>query len=119
MTRFPATLEAFLEMMSAERGAAANTLAAYRRDLDDYAGFLAGRNESQKAVVERVETPFAIINGGAEPFVNNDFLTTIRYANLWEETIHLLDGIGHAPFWEVPDRFDPYLTRFLADVTGG
>ncbi len=28
-------LDAFLEMMSAERGAAANTLAAYRRDLDD------------------------------------------------------------------------------------
>jgi integrase/recombinase XerD len=36
-------IEAFLEMMSAERNAAPNTLAAYRRDLDDYAGFLAGR----------------------------------------------------------------------------
>lgn len=34
-------VEAFLEMMSAERGAAANTIAAYRRDLDDYLGFLA------------------------------------------------------------------------------
>ena len=34
-------VEAFLEMMSAERGAARNTIAAYRRDLDDYCGFLA------------------------------------------------------------------------------
>jgi integrase/recombinase XerD len=34
-------IERFLEMMSAERGAAANTLAAYRRDLDAYAEFLA------------------------------------------------------------------------------
>ncbi|WP_417583577.1 site-specific tyrosine recombinase XerD [Pelagibacterium sp.] len=34
-------IEAFLEMMSAERGAAKNTIAAYRRDLLDYAGFLA------------------------------------------------------------------------------
>lgn len=33
-------IEAFLEMMSAERGAAVNTIAAYRRDLFDYAGFL-------------------------------------------------------------------------------
>jgi integrase/recombinase XerD len=34
-------VEAFLEMMSAERGASANTLDAYGRDLDDAAGFLA------------------------------------------------------------------------------
>jgi integrase/recombinase XerD len=33
-------IERFLEMMSAERGAAQNTLAAYERDLADYADFL-------------------------------------------------------------------------------
>src|ERR1700761_1531916 len=31
-------IEAFLDMMSAERGAGANTLSAYRRDLIDFAG---------------------------------------------------------------------------------
>ena len=36
-------IEAFLEMMSAERGAAENTLAAYRRDLEDISGFLSQR----------------------------------------------------------------------------
>ena len=30
----------YLDMLAAERGAAANTLAAYRRDLDDYLGYL-------------------------------------------------------------------------------
>ena len=33
----------FLDMLAAERGAAANTLSAYRRDLDDYAAFLAAK----------------------------------------------------------------------------
>ena len=37
---------AFLEMMSAERGAARNTIEAYRRDLADYGGFVAGRGQS-------------------------------------------------------------------------
>jgi len=36
-------VEAFLEMMVAERGASPNTLDSYRRDLDDFAGFLKGR----------------------------------------------------------------------------
>ena len=41
MTRY---IEPFLEMLAAERGAAANTIEAYRRDLADYAGFLDGRS---------------------------------------------------------------------------
>ena len=36
-------LESFLEMLAVERSAAANTLAAYRRDLEDAATFLARR----------------------------------------------------------------------------
>jgi len=36
-------MEAFLEMMSAERGAAVNTLQSYQRDLDDLHGFLSKR----------------------------------------------------------------------------
>ncbi|MEO8757402.1 MAG: site-specific tyrosine recombinase XerD [Devosia sp.] len=41
-------IEAFLEMMSAERGAARNTIEAYRRDLSDYVGFLAGQDKSSE-----------------------------------------------------------------------
>ena len=36
----------FLDMQVAERGAAGNTVEAYQRDLDDYAGFLAGRRRA-------------------------------------------------------------------------
>ena len=36
-------IEAFLEMLAAERGAARNTLAAYQADLLDFAGFATAR----------------------------------------------------------------------------
>ena len=39
-------IDRFLDMIAAERGAARNTIEAYRRDLTDYAGFLAGRGTS-------------------------------------------------------------------------
>jgi integrase/recombinase XerD len=46
----------FLDMLSSERGAAANTLDAYRRDLEDYAGYLASvgaKPESADAAILR------------------------------------------------------------------
>jgi integrase/recombinase XerD len=39
-------VESFLEMLAAERGAAANTREAYARDLKDFAGFLARRGRA-------------------------------------------------------------------------
>ncbi len=39
-------VESFLEMLAAERGAAANTREAYARDLKDLAGFLARRGRA-------------------------------------------------------------------------
>jgi len=48
-------IEAFLDMMSAERGAGQNTLAAYRRDLVDFAGFLSAKGaDPAKASREQV-----------------------------------------------------------------
>ena len=45
----------FLDMIAAERGAAKNTLDAYRRDLVDYLGFLAERADHPASVgTERV-----------------------------------------------------------------
>jgi integrase/recombinase XerD len=56
--------EAFLEMMAAERGAAAHTLVAYGRDLADAAGFLAGRGRDlADAAAEDVEAYFASLAG--------------------------------------------------------
>ena len=42
-------VEAFLEMLEAERGASRNTLEAYGRDLDDLAKFLARRKQKPAA----------------------------------------------------------------------
>lgn len=54
MARLPdaALAEAFLEMMSVERGAAANTIEAYERDLEDYLAALARRQTNALAAGE-------------------------------------------------------------------
>ncbi|WP_419906345.1 alpha/beta fold hydrolase [Hoeflea sp.] len=73
-----------------------------------------GANQQKSAI--NAQIPLAIVNGADEPFVNNDFVSSLTYRNLWEEQVHLMEGIGHAPFWEAPDAFDTYLKRFLESL---
>jgi integrase/recombinase XerD len=57
-------VEAFLEMIAAERGAAKNTLEAYSRDLVDYRAFLTGRRRSlADAVTDDVRAYLADLAG--------------------------------------------------------
>ncbi|MFN4278170.1 MAG: site-specific tyrosine recombinase XerD [Ferrovibrio sp.] len=50
MARAERHIDAFLEMLSAERGLAKNSLLAYQTDLADFAGFLTARNESAERI---------------------------------------------------------------------
>lgn len=54
----------FLDMMAAERGASANTLAAYDRDLDDYEAFLVGEGVGPlEAGTEHIRAYLAELSG--------------------------------------------------------
>ena len=55
MTR--ANLEAFLAMLVTERGAAENSLAAYRHDVEDYLAFLGSRRIGELDAKSKIELP--------------------------------------------------------------
>jgi integrase/recombinase XerD len=78
MTRAAPQIEAFLDMMSAERGAGANTLAAYRRDLLDFAAHAARQGED--AVSARRETVRGFLTGlsGLAPATQARKLSALR-----------------------------------------
>lgn len=50
MARANRHIEAFLEMLSAERGLAKNSLLAYQTDLGDFTGFLTAENETPERI---------------------------------------------------------------------
>jgi integrase/recombinase XerD len=64
-------IEAFLEMLVAERGAARNTWAAYAADLTDFAGFAASRGAGAAA---------------ADPDVLQDYMAGLNHAGLSART---------------------------------
>ena len=57
-----AAIELFLDMIATERGASRNTIEAYRRDLDDYAAFLAAKGSGiAGAVTDEVRAYLAAL----------------------------------------------------------
>jgi integrase/recombinase XerD len=93
-----ARVEAFLEMMSAERGASDNTLAAYRRDLEDAAGHLSSRQRNlQNATPDDIRGWLDDIAGrGFAPSSQARKLSSLRqfFAFLYAENIRADDPTG-------------------------
>jgi pimeloyl-ACP methyl ester carboxylesterase len=77
---------------------------------------LAGGADDQRRIAESAEIPLAIVNGADDAFLNQGYFDTVAYANLWDGHVFSLDGLGHAPFWRAPDRFNPLLERFVAET---
>lgn len=70
----------FLEMLAAERGAADNTLQAYRRDLDDFLAFLGVRSQELNAVISADISAYlrAMSESGLAPASRARRLSAIR-----------------------------------------
>src|SRR5215468_7036047 len=73
-------LQEFLEMLAAERGAASNTLQAYRRDLEDFLSFLEGRGNELARVAPNEISAFlrARSEAGLAPTSRARRLSAIR-----------------------------------------
>jgi pimeloyl-ACP methyl ester carboxylesterase len=99
------------------RDAAVRADGRFRKTLFSSLG--ADSGPDPRRIVGSSPTPLAVVNGGAEPIVNLDYVDSIQYANLWDGHCYRLEGLGHAPFWENPEEFNPLLERFLADIESG
>lgn len=89
-------IERFLDMMAAERGASANTLAAYRRDLLDFGAALArAHREFRSAACADVKRYIASLSGMANS-TQARRLSALRqfYAFLYSEGIRKDDPTG-------------------------
>ena len=80
MSAAPSDVRDFLDMMAAERGASANTLGAYRRDLDDYAVFLGASGVSVAAAATADIRAYlaAMAEAGLKPTTAARRLSAIR-----------------------------------------
>jgi pimeloyl-ACP methyl ester carboxylesterase len=83
-----------------------------------FAAFVSGQGVDQVAVVEEdTETLLSVVNGTKDPFVSLEYLDGLRWGRLQMGRCVRLDGLGHAPFWEDAQRFQPILAEFLQECS--
>jgi pimeloyl-ACP methyl ester carboxylesterase len=59
----------------------------------------------------------AIVNGEDDQIINLDYVDSVAYANLWQDTCFRIPHVSHSPFWEAPELLNSLLADFLVDVT--
>lgn len=82
-----------------------------------FAGLFAGNFADQHRIIKTATIPISVVDGADDPFVNTDYVANLRFADLWDRHYYLLRGVGHIPFLQAPELFEPILDRFLADMT--
>lgn len=109
-TKYGGKMEAWIE------AAVRRTDGRARKDMFD--AFRKGEGIDQQQTLEKEERVLiAVVNGGEEPFVDLEFCDSVKYGNLWKGNCVRLDGLGHSPFFEKWDAFEPVLREFVDDVT--
>lgn len=70
-------------------------------------------------VVASMAVPLAIVHGAEDQLVNVDYIRSLKIPTLWRDQVQIIEGAGHAPHWERPERFNALLADFVADVGKG
>ena len=70
----------------------------------------------QVEVVANLKQPLAVLHGAQEQLVNAAYFETLKMPTLWRGNVQSIEGAGHAPQWEQPEKFDALIEAFVEDT---
>lgn len=76
-----------------------------------------GSGGDEKELVETNDTPLCVVQGTQDENINNDYILSLKYKNLFNRKVHILEKAGHSVFWDQPERFNEILEQFIESVT--
>lgn len=69
--------------------------------------------QHQMGVIQGGKIPFAMINGPKDPFINHAYCASPEFGTVLADTPIVIDGAGHAPFLERPERFTAAFVKLV------
>lgn len=74
---------------------------------------LSGVGSDQRQFVTTDRRPLALLHGKNDPFVSIDYLLKVKFANLWNGCVQVVENAGHAVQWQKPEEFNRIMLAFL------
>lgn len=76
-----------------------------------------GVGQNQLKIVSQWPHPIAVIAGEQDSGINNSYIIhDVKFKNLWNNKVYLVEDGGHAVFMERPSEFNQILKNFLEDI---
>lgn len=77
-----------------------------------FGSVMQGHALDEQEIVATTTTPFAVVNGVDDVFIQASYFDAFVYSSLWDRGVVRLDGAGHAPFLQQPAAFNALLAEF-------
>lgn len=69
----------------------------------------------QVEVVAHLTQPIAVLHGAQEQLVNGAYFEALKMLTLWRGAVQIIEGAGHIPQWEQPEKFDALIGAFIEE----
>ena len=74
--------------------------------------------EDEVEIVKTMTRPLAVLHGEHEQLVNAEYISALEMPTLWRGAVQIIEGAGHTPQTETPEKFSELVAAFVEDVTG-
>ena len=75
-----------------------------------------GNYRDEIEVVSSLSVPLSIFHGEEDQIVNLKYIKELKIPALWRNNVQVIKGVGHAPQWEQPEKFNRLMEEFIRDV---
>lgn len=75
-----------------------------------------GQALDEREIVATTSVPLAIVNGVDDVFIQAGYFDDLAFSSLWPDGVVRVEGAGHAPFLQQPQRFNALLAKFAGSV---
>lgn len=72
-----------------------------------------GELKNEVEILRNLDAALAVLHGAEDAFVSLEYIEKLAIPRLWRDEVQVIDGAGHYPHVEKPEKFNALLGAFV------